>query len=165
MQYRVDIKSNQCRKVAKMANNLIFWLFFAHFMHIMHTWLTVHDLYPLPYGEKHFGLPSYAISSWSEPPKSRKRPKTSFFALFCTIYAHYAYLINCAWPLTTAICWETFRTIIICNIESIRATKVEKKANVHMCTFMHIVHEPDFSRTNRRVQTLPLSCWCSMQKS
>ena len=69
-----------------------------------------------------------------------------FFALFCTIYALYAYLINYAWPKTTATCWETFRTTTICNIVLNRATKAEKKANVHMCTFMHIVQEPDFSR-------------------
>ena len=100
----------------------------------MHTYLIVHDLQPLPDAEKHLGLPSSAISSRSKPPNSSKVPKTSFFALFCTIYAHYAYLINYAWPITTATCWETFRTTIICNIESIRATKVEKKANVHLCT-------------------------------
>ena len=28
-------------------------------------------------------------------------------------------------------------------MELIRASKVEKKANVHMRTIMHIVHEPD----------------------
>ena len=66
--------------------------------------------------------------------KVKKMAKNSFLTLFCTICAHYAYLINYAWTVTIARCWETFRTTIICNIESIEATKVEKKANVHMCT-------------------------------
>ena len=67
--------------------------------------------------------------------KSQENCKKLIFALFCTIYAHYAYLINYAWTKTSITCWETFRTTIICNIESIQATKIEKKANVHMCTF------------------------------
>ena len=66
--------------------------------------------------------------------KVKKIAKKLIFALFCTIYAHYAYLINYAWTKTSITCWETFRTIIICNMELIRATEVEKKANVHMCT-------------------------------
>ena len=127
MQYRVDL-SHQNREKGQCAyvHNLC-TLF-------MHAYLIVHDLKPLSDAEKHLGLPSYAISSRSEPPNSTKVPKTSFFALFCTIYALYAYLINYAWPKTTATCWESFRTTTICNIVLIRATKVEKKANVHMCT-------------------------------
>ena len=66
--------------------------------------------------------------------KAKKMAKKIIFALFCTIYAHYAYILNYAWTKTSTTCWETFRTIIICNMELIRATKVEKKANVHMCT-------------------------------
>ena len=54
----------------------------------------------------------------------------SFLHNLCTLYI----LINYAWHLTTATCWETFMTTILCNIKSIRVTKVEKKANVHMCT-------------------------------
>ena len=87
MQYRVD-PSNQSREKGQCAyvHNLCTLL--------MHTYLIVHDLQPLPDAEKHLGLPSSAIPSRFEPPNSSKMPKTSFFALFCTIYAHYAYLIN-----------------------------------------------------------------------
>ena len=66
--------------------------------------------------------------------KVKKMAKKLILALFCTIYAHYAYLINYAWTITSTTCSETFRTIIICNMELIRATEVEKKPNVHMCT-------------------------------
>ena len=119
---------------------------------------------PLPDAVKHLGLPSYAISSRSEPPNSIKVPKTSFFALFCTIYALFAYLINYAWPKTTATCWETFRTTTICNIVLIRATKVEKKANVHMCTFMHIVQEPDLCMNyNQHHMMRNIQDWHHMQ--
>ena len=38
----------------------------------------MHDPKPLPNVEKRLELPSYAISSRSEPPKSRKRPKPVF---------------------------------------------------------------------------------------
>ena len=73
--------------------------------------------------------------------KVKKIAKKLIFALFCTIYAHYAYLINYAWTKTSITCWETFRTIIICNMELIWATKVEKKANVHMCTiYAHAIY-------------------------
>ena len=46
----------------------------------------------------------------------------------CTIYAHYAYLFNCAGPITTARCSEIFRTLIICDTKSIKASKVKKMA-------------------------------------
>ena len=65
--------------------------------------------------------------------KVKKMTKKLIFALFCTIYAHYAHLINYAWTKTSTTCLETFRTTIICNIQLIRANKVEKKANVHIC--------------------------------
>ena len=38
------------------------------------------------------------------------------------------WLINYAWPVTMAKCWETFRTIIICNIGFIRGPKLKKMA-------------------------------------
>ena len=91
--------------------------------------------------ETYLGLPSYAILSQSELPKSRWQKL--IFAPFCTIYAHYAYLINYAWTKTSITCWETFRIIIICNIGFIWATKVEKKANVYMCTiYAHCLCTP-----------------------
>ena len=99
----------------------------------MHTYLIVHELQPLSDAEKYLGLLSYVVLSPSKLPKSRKWQKP-YFCSFCTINAHYAYLINYAWTKTSTTCWETFRTIIICNMELIWATKVEKKANVHMCT-------------------------------
>ena len=165
---------------------------YAQFMHIVHKpdlCMNYNQHQMLrnisPNVEKHLGLSSYAISSRSEPPKTRNRPmcicaqfmhivyahvfncawpkttarcceifrtaiicntesiratklkkiaKKIIFALFCTFYAHYAHLINYAWTKTSSTFSETFRTIIICNIESIRATKVEKNANVHICT-------------------------------
>ena len=57
-----------------------------------------------------------------------KWPKASISFLFCTIYAHYAYLINYAWPTATAICWETFKTIRLCNAKLIWHSKLEKMA-------------------------------------
>ena len=70
--------------------------------------------------------------------KLEKMAKTSFLALFCINYANYAYLINHAWPLTMTKCWETFWTIIICNVRSIRAPKLEKMAkNLIFGSFLH----------------------------
>ena len=88
----------------------------------------MHDLLPWPNAEKHFVLSKHAISDPSGLPNSRKRPKTSFLALFCIDYANYAYLINYAWAITMAKCWETFFTIIICNMRSIRGPKLQKTA-------------------------------------
>ena len=70
--------------------------------------------------------------------------KPHFLALFCTIYAHYAYLFNCAWPITTARFREIFRTAIICDTESLRATEVKKMAKKLIFAlfkrFKHIMH-------------------------
>ena len=117
-------------KMAKKTRLCLFGSFKRHFLWLLNdptqviTW-TSHDDYLVP--------SEYAVSTQSDAPKSRKLPKTSFFAHFCIIYAHYAYLINYAWNITST-CGETFRTTILCNIKSIRATKSEKKANVHTCT-------------------------------
>ena len=47
----------------------------------MITW-TSHDDYLVP--------SEYAVSTQSDAPKSRKLPKTSFFAHFCIIYDNHA---------------------------------------------------------------------------
>ena len=97
--------------------------------------------------------------------KLKKIAKKNIFALFCTFYAHYAHLINYEWTKTTTTWLETFRTTIICNIESIRATKVEKNANVHICTIYEPMHQSrligrkrggsfKMAATRRRVVTL-----------
>ena len=61
-----------------------------------------------------------------------------------TIYAHYAYLFKCAWPITTARCWEIFWNVIICDTESIKATKLKKMTKKlflpFFAQFMHIMH-------------------------
>ena len=113
----------------------------------------------LPDAVKHLGLSSYAISSRSEPPNSTKVPKTSFFALFCTIYAHYACPFNCAWPVTTARWWEIFRTIIICNTELIQATKVKimtkKLIFALFCTiYAHYAYLINYAWTKTSI-----TCW------
>ena len=137
--YQVDLRP-QTRKNGQKPH---FSLFFAQFMHIMHASI-MHDQWPSIHVEKHLGIPWYAISSESETPNLRKLTKTSFLALFCTIYAHYAHIFNGAWPITTARSWNIFRTIIICNIESIRATRVTKMAKhlffLFFAQFMHIMH-------------------------
>ena len=76
-------------------------------------------------------------SIWAtEVEKKANVHMCTFYA--CTIYAHYACPFNCAWPVTTARCWEIFRTIIICDIESIQATKVKKMTkNIYFCSFLH----------------------------
>ena len=99
--------------------------------------IIMHNQWPPTHVKKHLGLPWYAISSESETPNLRKLTKTSFLALFRTINAHYAHLFNCAWPITTARCWKIFRTIIICNTESIRATRVKKMAKTYFSSFLH----------------------------
>ena len=68
MQYQV----NHTPHIRENGQKPHFWLFFAHLMHIMHTYLIVYDLKPLPDVKKNLGLPSYAILSQSELPKSRK---------------------------------------------------------------------------------------------
>ena len=54
----------------------------------------------MPNVETHSGVPGYAIPSRFEIPNLKKWPKTSFFALSCIIYAHYASIINHARPMT-----------------------------------------------------------------
>ena len=82
-------------------------------------------------------------SSPSEPPNSRNWPKTSFFALFCTIYAHYAYLINYAWPITTATWWERLGLPSYAISSWSEPPKLRKRPMCICAQFMHIVHEPD----------------------
>ena len=128
-------------------------------MHIMHTYLIVHDQKPLPDVEKYLGLSSYAILSQSKLPKSRKWQKILIFALFCTIYAHYAYLINHAWTKTSTTCWETIRTTTICNIELLRATKVEKKTNVHYFALFCTVYAHYAYLINHAWTKTSTTCW------
>ena len=126
---QVFMGSEICKKETKrlpMETKVLPKETWEHWQRVGYTLLDIFETY--------LGLPSYAILSQLELPKSRKWQKILIFALFCTINAHYAYLINYAWTMTSTTCSETFRTIIICNMELIRATKVEKKANVHMCT-------------------------------
>ena len=62
--------------------------------------------------------------------QSWEKSQCAYVHNLCTLCMNRIY----AWTITSTMCWKTLRTTIICNIESIRATKVEKKANVHMCT-------------------------------
>ena len=62
--------------------------------------------------------------------QSWEKGQCAYVHNLCTLCMNRIY----AWTKTSTTCWETFRTTIICNMESIRATKIEKKANVHMCT-------------------------------
>ena len=72
------------------------------------------------------------ISSPSNRSNCRILIKTPIFAFWII---QKGILPNYAWTITRPTCWKTFTTAIICNIKSLGATKFEKKANVHMCTF------------------------------
>ena len=68
--------------------------------------------------------------------QNREKGQCAYVHNLCTLFMH-AYLIVHD-PKTTARCCETFRTIIICDIESIRATKLDQSAeNLFFCTFLH----------------------------
>ena len=131
------IKSIRCTKFKKMAKNLIscsFCTIYAHYACISNqVWpITMATCWVTFSTTIICNIRSIRVSKVEK--KAENPGKPHFLLFFCTIYAHYAYLINCSWPKSTATCWETFRTTIIYNIESIRATKVEKNANVHICT-------------------------------
>ena len=99
----------------------------------------------------------YAISDQSN--RSRKYMSTMFRMIIVAFSSCngkflpiYYYLVkpspNYAWTKTSTTCLETLRTTIICNIQSIQATKVEKKANVHMCTiYAHYAYLTNYATT------------------
>ena len=62
--------------------------------------------------------------------QSQEKCQCAFMHNLCTLCINRMY----ARTITSTKCSETFRTTIICNIESIQATEVEKKGNVHLCT-------------------------------
>ena len=94
-------------------------------------------LIPWPTHLHHLVQSKYAMPRRTNGPNSRKWPKTSFLARFCRIYAYCAYIFDCAWPITTARCWEIFKTVIIRNTESVKITKVKKMTRNLFLSFLH----------------------------
>ena len=101
----------------------------AQFMHIVHE-----PHLCMNYNQHHVleNIKDYHHMQYRVNPshQSWEKGQCAYVHNLCTLCMNHIY----AWTITSTIWWETSRTIIICNIESIRATKVEKKANVHMCT-------------------------------
>ena len=75
MQYQVD-PTHQSQE------NLVFGTLDHSKMLFCEFGMIRHDQVVLPNAEKHLLLTKYAISSRSNRPKSRKRPKTYFLALW-----------------------------------------------------------------------------------
>ena len=74
-----NIKSIQQTKLKKTAKNLFFGSLDHSKMHFSDFWMIQLDLVTLPKVGKHLVLSQYAISSRSNRPKSKKRPKTYLF--------------------------------------------------------------------------------------
>ena len=124
-----NIKSIQQTKLKKMAKNLFFGLFDHSKKHFCDLWMILHDLVTLPKVGKHLVLSQSAISSRSNRPNSRKRPKTSFLALW--IIQKCIFLIF-EWSSMSHIMAKLLRPFSIakiCNIKLIRWTKLKKMAN------------------------------------
>ena len=72
-------------------------------------------------------------------------------ALFCTIYAHYAYLITHAWPMIIVKCWETFKTTIICHTKSLGDPKLEKMAQNLIYGYFCTIYAHSFTLHMNRI--------------
>ena len=77
-----NIKSIQQPNLQKMAKNLLFGTLDHSKIHFPDFSMILHDLAVLPIVGKHLVLSKYAISSRSNRPKSWKRPKSPFLALW-----------------------------------------------------------------------------------
>ena len=77
----------------------------------------------------------------------------------CTIYAHYAYIFNCAWPITTARCWEIFKTVIICDTESIKASKAKKMAKKYIFALFFTIYAHYAYLINHVWPMIIVKCW------
>ena len=123
----------------------------------MRFWMARHDLVVLSNVEKHIFLSKWAISSGSNRPKSRKRPKTCFLALWII---QKCIFVTFEWSNMSHISAKLsrpFSVIKICNIKLIWRTKLDKMADNWMdhskrptrCRKKILKYVPDFSRICR----------------
>ena len=112
-----------------MAKNLFFGTLDHSKMHFEGLWRTHHDLVVLPNVGKHTILLKYAISSRSNRPKSRKRPKTCFLALWIIQKCIFVTFEWSNMSHISAKLLRPFTVIKICNIKLIWRTKLDKMAD------------------------------------
>ena len=118
-----NIKSIQQTKLKKMAKNLFFGLFDHSKKHFCGLRMILHDMVTLPKVGKHLVLSQSAISSRSNRPNSRKRPKTSFLALWIIQKCIFLIFEWSSMSHIMAKLLRPFSIIKICNMKSIRVTK------------------------------------------
>ena len=99
-----NIKSIQETKLQKMAKNLFFGSLDHSKMHFCDLWMILHNLVMLHKVGGHLVPSQYAISSRSNRPNSRKRPKTSFLALWIIQKCIFWFLNDPAWPGNVVKC-------------------------------------------------------------
>ena len=142
-------------RLQKMAKNVSFCPLDHSKMDFCDFWMILRDLVRFPNVEKHLILSPYAISSRSKRPNSRKWPKTSILALW--IIQKCVFVIF-EWSSMSDIIpklLRPFSTMEICNIKSIRPSKLEKLTKDWMDhakqptrrTKNFLKNQPDFSRT------------------
>ena len=108
-----------------MPQNLLFGTLDHSKIHFWHFWMILHELLTFLNVGTHLFLSSWAISSRSKRPKSRK----PHFWLFGSFKNAFLICLNDpSWPGNVAECWKTFSTIMICNIKSIQQIKLQKMA-------------------------------------
>ena len=121
-----NIKSIGRTKVKKIAQNLIFGSLDHSKIRFWGFWMILYDLATLPNIEEHLVLSKFAISSRLDGPKSRKWPKTSFLAIW--IIQKWFFMVfewSSMCNMVTKLL-RTFSIIKICNMKSIRLTKLQK---------------------------------------
>ena len=97
-------------------------------MHFCDFWMIRHYMVRFPNVGKHLVLSRYAISSWSNRPNSRKRPKPSVLALWIIQKCIFVIFEWSSMSHIMAKLLRPFSIIKICNIKSIQQTKLEKMA-------------------------------------
>ena len=112
-------KPNPTNLAEEIDKKTLFWHFAAFKIHFSDFWMELHDLLRLLNIENHLVLSWYEISSRSKRPKSRNILFWHFGSFKNTFYR---LLNDPSWPSSVGKCWNTFSTIIICNIKSIQKT-------------------------------------------
>ena len=119
MQYQVDPTD----KTQENGQKCHFWLIWS-FKNKCLTFLN--DPACAPNILERLFLSDYAISSWPDRPNSRKWPKTSFLAIW--IIQKWFFMVfewSSMCNMVTKLL-RTFSIIKICNMKSIRLTKLQK---------------------------------------
>ena len=112
-----------------MAKNLHFGTLDHSKMHFWHFWTILYELLTFLNIVTYLVLSSWAISSGSKRPKSRKRPKSCFLALWII---QKCISVTFEWSNMSHISaklLKPFTVIKICNIKLIWRTKLDKMAN------------------------------------